>query len=322
MNTSVCTLFEGNYHLGLGALVNSLCQNRFEGQVYAGYRGKLPPWAKVTRIDGQKVFPVRFEMEVTEKVRLVFVPLETDYHFTNYKPDFILDIFHQPDFDADALFYIDPDIVINIEWDTFERWASFGVALCEDVNSPMPKTHPIRSGWRSYFGERGIVLSAKDSVYVNGGFVGVKRSELDFIRLWKKLQESMAPSIGGLSRSSLEGKPLEKVSSGIFSPFSKTDQDALNATIEATNIQVSIAGKESMGFASGRVILPHALGQPKPWLKNPLLNSLSGYPPRSIDKLYWRHVRSPIPVQSALKTEVKILSNAIAALISRFYKRV
>jgi hypothetical protein len=321
MNTSVCTLFEGNYHLGLGALVNSLCQNGFEGRVYAGYRGKLPQWAQVTRIDGQKGFPVTFEMEVTEKVMLVFVPLKTDYHFTNYKPDFILELFAQDDFESEALFYLDPDIVVNAHWDTFKQWVSFGVALSEDVNSPISVHHPIRAGWRTYFANFGIELTQKDAVYVNGGFVGVKRGDLEFIVTWKAIQEVMSSAIGGLNRSALAGAPLNKSDTGVFAPFSKTDQDALNATIEASAIPLSIAGKEAMGFASGVSILPHALGHPKPWAKKPIYESISGYPPRLVDKLYWKNVDAPVRVFAPHKIWLKSVAYKLAILISRFYRR-
>jgi hypothetical protein len=38
MTAYVCTLFEGNYHIGLDVLLNSLFPNGFQGTLFAGYR--------------------------------------------------------------------------------------------------------------------------------------------------------------------------------------------------------------------------------------------------------------------------------------------
>lgn len=44
MKTTLCTLFEGHYHFGVAALVNSLVAAGYEGTVWVGHRGPLPDW--------------------------------------------------------------------------------------------------------------------------------------------------------------------------------------------------------------------------------------------------------------------------------------
>src|SRR6266487_315420 len=106
MNAAVCTLFEREYHYGLGGLANSLFHHGYRGVIWAGYRGTLPPWA----------FPVRDagafqEYRLTDDFRIRFVTLATKLHLTNYKADFILEVFERHDPSLQALFYFDPDIV-------------------------------------------------------------------------------------------------------------------------------------------------------------------------------------------------------------------
>jgi len=322
MKCAACTLFEGQYHSGVAILVNSLYKNGFRGDFYAGYRGDLPEWAGFRKEVLPGIVPERHTVEVAPDLRLHFLRLETDYHFTNYKPDFMLWLLDGPARDADSIYYFDPDVVISAPWSFFERWVECGVALCEDVNSPLSRNHPRRVAWRNYFSNIGITLSFKDPVYVNGGFTGLHVRNRDFLKTWKKVQEGMAPAVGGLSRSALTGGgELPEDARGPFAPFGKTDQDALNASVEAWSGEVSVISKEGMGFVPGLAVMPHALGQPKPWNGSILKLALMGRPPKLVVKEYWKHANGPLKAHSDKLIRRKNIALNIAAVLGRFYKR-
>jgi hypothetical protein len=90
MNSAVCTLFEGDYHYGVGALANSLYACGFRGKIYAGYRGPLPPW-----VAAPKELNGFTEFHEVEGLTLCFIPLTTNIHFANYKPDFMLEVWEK-----------------------------------------------------------------------------------------------------------------------------------------------------------------------------------------------------------------------------------
>ena len=321
MNSIVCTLFESHYHYGVAALVNSLYKNGFTGNVFAGYRGSLPKWST-------KATPATFEwqgastLKVADGLMLHFLPLETDYHFTNYKPDFMLQLWDGPAKDATGMFYFDPDIVIAAPWKFFEQWIGCGIALCEDVNSPLQEFHPRRVFWRKYFEKSNLFLKFKNSIYVNGGLIGISKEDDDFLNLWVKVQEAMAPAIGGLQKSVLSGPKVSNEADGLFSPFNRTDQDALNATIEIFDANYSFIGKEGMGFKPGVCIVPHALGQPKPWNSNLIIEILMGRPPSIVDKFYWNNVVGKIKLRPAYLVSIRKVGMKIASIIGRIYKRI
>jgi len=322
MKTAICTLFEGHYHYGLAALLNSLYKKEFKGNIYVGYRGALPPWVlRESRDQSMEGYKRSYLLELGENIDVFFLELETDYHFTNYKPDFMLELWDGHAREAETMIYMDPDIVVSMNWSLFDDWLEHGVALCEDINSPVHEFHPKRSNWRKYFSKFNLELKFKSGYYVNGGFVGVNREFRSFIEDWKKLQEHMSEAIGGLNRSSLTGQQLKKEASGIFAPFSKTDQDALNATVEYTSHPTSILGREAMGFIAGKALLPHALGTPKPWMNKPLKKFFNGYSPRLIDKLYWKYANGIIKSKPASQVSRKIFLTNSASFLSRFYGR-
>lgn len=321
MNSVICTLFEGDYHYGVGALVNSHYAKGFKGDVYAGYRGVLPEWAKEAKENSGLSWNGATTLAVAEGLELHFLPLTTDYHLTNYKPDFMLDLLAGPAKDADAIFYFDPDIVQVAPWSFMEEWVNCGIAVCEDVNSPLEQYHPRRVYWRDYYQKYGVNLRFKSSVYVNGGFVGLAKKDFGFIGSWKEAQDQMADDIGGLSRSAfVKSAQLPESKSGDFYAFGKTDQDALNVAIEAYKEDcLAFLHKEAMGFENGVLILAHALGHNKPWNYRPFKMFFNGIVPRRVDRLFWQNVIYPMHVFNQEVVRKKNRRMKVISFLSRFY---
>lgn len=322
MNAAICTLFEGHYHYGVATLTNSLYKHGFRGTLYVGFRGELPNWA----LKGKKEVVGQWEEAIVlspiEGLQLVFLALDTVYSLTNYKPDFMLELWAGPAKNAEALFYFDPDIVVDKPWSCYEEWVNCGVALCEDVNSPIQEFHPRRVGWRNYFKKYNIDLAFKNQIYVNGGFVGLLKKDISFLSLWVLLQEKMATAIGGLENSIFLNQTYNSsiLKMEGFQIFDKSDQDALNATIEAYTGNISYLGKEGMGFESFDAIMFHAIGSPKPWKANYVLRAIQGRPPRNVDNCFWNNGNYPILIYSKLEIFQKKCRIKIAKGIGRFYK--
>ena len=255
MSISVCTLFEGNYHLGAGALINSLYQNGFRGTVYAGIRGPLPPWAQPVENDGEhKTFRVSNDLVVR------FVPLATETHLANYKPAFmtyLLDTFLNSD---DGLCYFDPDIVIKAPWEFFEEWITGGVMLVEDCTFPyMPSNHPLRTGWMRVAHAAGKQETRSLSRYYNSGFIGLFAKYREALTVWQEI----------LQTSEKFGYDLKGfVSTNRSSLWQAADQDHLNAMLMVTDMPLTTVGPDGMDFAPAGYIMSHAVNAPKPWDKD------------------------------------------------------
>jgi hypothetical protein len=316
MNSVICTLFEGHYHYGVAALTNSLYLQGYRGVVYAGYRGHLPFWADSAKQNPTLAWAGSHTLEIAAGLQIHFLPFTSDYHFSNCKAEFMLQLWGGIASHAEAMFYMDPDIVITTPWAVLEDWINYGVALCEDVNSPLPEYHPIRAAWRRYFKPYGFDLCFKNVIYANAGFVGISVENRGFLTTWQAMMEAMAPAIGGLSQS---GFTSEEPS--LFSPFGNADQDAMNAAVEAWDGVVSMVGKEGMALTLGTSLMSHALGKNKPWQWKPLAQVARGWPPRRADRDYWQVAGAPIMTQPTSLVRRRQLEIKVAAFIGRFYRR-
>lgn len=309
MTSAVCTLFEGHYHLGAAALINSLWASGFRGRVICGLRGPLPPWAEPSR-EAENGHRVR---DFGEGFEVWFVPVAATIHFTNYKPTFMLEMWKGPAAGAETFYYFDPDIVIKCKWDLIERWAEGGLALSEDVNFYLPPRHPLRTGWIHWLRENGGEISGANlERYYSAGFIGVPRAAGEFLKLWHSTIEKIGKTTGSLAHLK-QGDAT--------SLFHTPDQDAMNIALMCTDVTVNGAGWESMDFAHGGHLLSHAIGGRKPWRGGFVRLALQGYPPSIAHKAFFEHIDFPIQVFSpGQKTRLKIALN-LGAVIGRFYRR-
>ena len=309
MNIAVCTLFEGDYHLGAGALANSLHASGFRGTLWAGTRGALPPWA-AGAMQGK---PGIHRLAVTSDFSIAFVQLQTAVHFAYYKPELLQRILNEFAPEAEAAIYLDPDIVVKCPWEIFPRWVNDGISLVEDLNPNLPPRHPLRLAWLQVLAERGLTPRRELDRYYNSGFVGVPRMHLAFLAEWQRTM-TMIREILGAHHHIKFGRATDV--------FHSTDQDALNLALMRTDTPLNTAGPEAMDFAVGGHYLSHAVGTPKPWQGGFIRKALHGFPPPMAAKEFFNYTCQPISVFSAMKRTRLTLALKIAAFVGRFYRRI
>jgi hypothetical protein len=137
--------------------------------------------------------------------------------------------------------------------------------------------------------------------------LGLKREQIEFLHCWRRLQELMAPEIGGLQNVNIRDRTYL---------FCKTDQDALNVAAMASESPISPMGQDGMDLQNGGggYVMSHAVGGVKPWRKKMLANIIaSGSSPSRADKNFYTFAQHPVRVFSTAdfllrKLDLKLLT--------------
>lgn len=314
MRSEVCTLFEGHFHNGVVGLVNSLYRNGFRGNFYAGYRGSLPKWAEGAKENLNLGWAGAKTMHVAEDMYIHFLPVDTDYHLTHYKPGFMLRLFNGPARDAHALAYFDPDIVNLCKWSFYEKWMSYGVAMVHEVvSNDMPSTHPSRMEWNTIISLINKKPKREIHSYINAGFCGVLQKNIEFLKVWSLIIEV------AIKEYKMDAATF--ITYDRTSPFYCIDQDAFNIAAMCCESPISEMGPEAMDFVGAGWTMSHAAGWPKPWKNKFIISALNGNPPSRPHKNYWNNLKEPINLHSNFYTNIRKAEIFIAALIGRCYRR-
>ena len=317
MGLVICTLFEGHFHYGVAALVNSHFKNGFKGDIYIGYRGDMPFWALAAKNNDTLNWSGAKTLSVASELNCHFLPIKTITHFTNYKAEFILNILTKciSNMANTGIVYFDPDIVNKCNWQFYEQWISYGVALVHEIVwNDMPPTHPKRYQWLAVAEELGYRVKNKLNSQINAGFIGISAERLGFIRMWNNLINQAVLNFNFDMTKLAQGAENSNL-------FSAGDQDLLNLTVMCTDELISEFGPEGMDFISGGWLMSHATGGPKPWKKNFITAALKGKPPSLADKAYWQNVSGVINCYHPKDIKLKRLNILIASFIGRFYNR-
>jgi hypothetical protein len=305
----VTTLFEGEHHKGVVALANSLSRNGYSGRLWAAYRGEPPPWARDTAESASGVRRI-----VAGTVEIALVSHRTAMHFTHFKPWWMQEVIDKHEPTASSVFYFDPDIVVCSRWSYFEEWAGYGVALCEDNHYHVGADHPLRHAWSAFARDFGRPITRNISGYINAGFVGLKTSDLSFLKDWAQLITSAQAESGSLEK----WRTLDRTHR-----FSSTNQDTLNLAAMITAHPLAIYGPDGMDFmpSAGRPMMSHAIGLPKPWQKSYLLSAICGVGPSRADRRFWEYADGPLQLYSPATIRIKRAMIKAAAFVGRFYRR-
>lgn len=315
MNTIICTLFENHYHYGVVALCNSLYQNGYKGSVYVGYRGTLPSWAKEAKPNPEIGKHNGLTLSFEEGLDIHFLPIITDWDLTNIKPDFMLQVMEDCPSSVESIFYFDPDIVVKCNWEYFQKWVKFGVALVHEIVAhDVPPNHPKRMQWLTVIEKSNRKVERKLYSYINGGFCGVHRSKIDFLETWSSITHCAIKHFGmNPNHFSAKVHPAKLFSAG--------DQDTLNITAMCSRSEISEFGPEGMDFIPGGWLMSHATGSPKPWKIAFFNKIISGRSITAAERNYWNYSSGLIQVHSNFRILFSKLMIKIVSFIHRFYRK-
>lgn len=297
----VC-LFDGKYHFGLAALINSLVQAGFKGLINVGYRGILPPWVNQLKLIERDTFCLN------SNIIIHFEVIETNMHLAFYKPYFIRTTFSDYPH-LNKLFYFDVDINVSASWSFFSDWLDDKICLCLDVSFELVHAnHPWRNNWKKLANVEDSFVSPMN-YYVNSGFIGLQKSCIALLDKWIELTERFKEMGGNVKEFHQNGE----------SSF-KGDQDLLNAAITVCpEIKLSLIGREGMGFTQPAYLMTHAILKDKPWNKNFLIYLIKqGRKPTRAERNFFAFCRGEIKLFTNFTYCLKKTNLNLAILLGRY----
>jgi hypothetical protein len=307
MTVIPCTICNGRYWWGAGALANSLYSKGFRGDIWIGYTGELPEWLlRSGPSTGGRYL-------ISDGLHIVVHELSNLCHVAHQKPNLMISILDSVP-EATAVAFFDADMVAVAPFDFFESWIENSIGLVLDHGGApyLHEEHPWRKVWASMITNEGWKVR-KSSQYFQSAFCGVPREHRVFLERWAIIIARAHDKYPGWSQSLVIGDRSH--------PFHILDQDAMAAAVMATESPLVVMGVEALGNGRPSYLAQHIRVHFKPWDFRFVRRALAGWGPTDpYDTLFLRHCRGPINLLSSSELRRRELELKIGKLISRLYK--
>lgn len=301
----ICSICEGRYAYGLATLINSAVSNGFVGKFHIIVGNQIPFWASDLTKEKDNFI-------INENCTIEFEHVDWGVHLSYYKP-YLLERLLADNPNA-KVFYFDPDVTIECDWDFFLDWVSIGPALCSDGNYPiLGKRHPWVECWKKLFNINNNVNKSDIIPYVNSGFIGLNVTQIEVVKTWIEFTEILINNGHDLKNF---GPTLKKYKQKRAYAICG-DQDILNAVLISQDYEISLFGVDGMGFNGSSYLMYHNIGK-KTWDKNFIKDFLTSGTRVSIaDDSYLKFLKGVLKPYSDFDYRLIKLNVAITKLLQR-----
>lgn len=306
MTSAACTICNGPYWWGAGALANSLYKTGYKGEFWVGYTGELPDWLKASNLKENRY-------HFAPDFIIVLHKLSAEVHLAHQKPDLMLTILDaRPD--LGGVMFFDADMVTLASFSFFESWidGSVGVVLDHGGSPYLHQSHPWRKEWSRLIEELGWVVRPS-SQYFQSAFCGVPRKYKVFLERWR----GIISAIHKIYPDCHEGVLFKTRSH----PYHIVDQDAMSIAVMATDVPLTVMGVEALGNGQMSYLAQHPRTHLKPWTFGFIRRAFAGWGPVDpYELLFLQHCRGLIDMMSAKQQRRRIFELRIGRVIHRFYR--
>lgn len=300
MNIVGC-LVENDYWHGVSALLNSLIKNNFKGNFCIGYKGNIPAWCQKLNNTVDSVIP--------KCINIILIEIKCNRHVGFHKPFYLNDLIKT--YHPARLFYFDVDCLPVTNFDFFEKWTENHISISMDeCFTFVHKNHPWKIEWSNILEKNDLKVESIDLPYINSGYIGLPEKHYSLITIWKNITLYLENI--GLDTNGFNKNPTLPI---------QGDQEILNLALCCFNeSNLSILGKEGMGFKDPIYLMVHCTNSNKPWSCKYLISFLrKGVSASNRDKIYFKHINLHVKSFSIFQMLMRSIDLKICSILNRIF---